>query len=142
MIANPSPIQATFGGMWITKLHILPSHVINATMQPFDAATGHLLATGEVHARAKADNQTVAPVIASIRATIARLSGNQSDLRLVNVSAPAPSQPVRIMAAFESGPPYIIRDAFALAATDQDFAATLQATMAEVATIANLSVQP
>jgi len=131
MIPNPTPITATFNGMWISNARIeMPAGKVNAKLQGYDPNTKHLLATGNKDIYGKA----ISPqLLADIVSNLKRIAGRNADIRLINVIAPDPSKNVAISVMFAEGTPYILRDAFALAETDQDFAEVFTEAMEFIA---------
>jgi hypothetical protein len=127
MIPNPTPVTATFNGMWISNARIImPAGRIDARVQAYDPTTKHLLATGSKDVRGKA---LTPELVASITAHLKRIAVRNSDIRVIHVGASDPTKPVNVTVMFSEGRPYSIRDAFALAATDEDFAEVFTAAM-------------
>ena len=128
MIPNPTPITATFSGMWIQNARIIGQRV-DARIVPYDGQA-HLLATGAREVRAK---QLPEELAAQITAVLQRLADTDQTPRIVHVSAFDPAKPVSVTVMFAGLRPYTIRDAFALAGTDAEFGAVFQTAMLTVA---------
>jgi hypothetical protein len=154
MIVNPTPITAaTFNGYWITNAQLIlgtgKPGILQANMLPYDGQ--HLLATGgrqvsELNVTKKAtDDAAFDGMLTSLKAEIARLSGNADAFGILHVSAPDPAKPVSIQVLWQEtadkeSSSYAIKDAYALAATDTQFAQVFGTAMAIIAGLAGLTV--
>lgn len=151
MIANPTPIiAATFNGMWITNLGIclavdnISKGYIQAKFAPYDGT--HILATEgrrlnmvDVPA-ARASDPVLDSTLTALVAELHRLSNKTADAQFLAVDAQKPGVPVHAVCKFADGTYYSIKDCYALAASDSVFAEVFQATMAEIARQAGLTV--
>jgi hypothetical protein len=154
MIVNPTPITAaTFNGYWITNVQLIlgtgKPGILQADLLPYDGQ--HLLATGgkrvsEVKLVQKATTDApIAAMLTALNAEITRLSGNADAFNILTVSAPDPAKPVSIAVLWQAigdkkSASYVIKDAYALAATDPQFAGVFSSTMAAIAGLAGLTV--
>lgn len=133
MIPNPAPITATFTGMWIRSARIIFSDGehsnTTAQMVAYDPDTKQLLLTGAKDVRKPLPDPLTARIIAELQ----RLADTERAIRVVHVSAPDPLKPVSVIIMFTEGSPHIIRDAYALAASDAAFASVFSDTMLFIA---------
>ncbi len=133
MIPNPNPITATFAGMWIQSAHLAPQDdgtiKASARMTPYDPVTKVLLATGAKNVRVTIPQE----LATSIKTELTRLSDTDRTIKNVFVGALDPARPVVVRVEFVEGQHHIIRDAYALAATDSAFALVFQAAMLSIA---------
>jgi hypothetical protein len=146
-ILNPTPVTpSTFAGMWVQHLAIVlptdekPKGVINANLLPYDGS--NLLVLGGKRAVAPLPTQDASTnaMLTSLKAELARLSGNTTDPLTITVSAQDPSKPVRASIRFADKKVHNIADCFALAATDQSFAGVFVSAMGEIARLAGLEI--
>lgn len=120
--------------MWIQHSQFIsPSGLVQASLLPYDGT--HLLATGR-----KIVNKKDEALVASVVAEAKRLSGKETDVKLVRVMAPEPSKPVMLHVLFADNSTHIEKDCYAKAATDAVFASAFSATMAAIASLAGLTV--
>ena len=121
--------------------------ILQAQLQPYDGV--HLLANAGKRvaiANIAAKNDTVLnTAIANLKAEVARLSGNVAEPTVVRVMAPDPTKPIVVQvlwanAAAPTKSSYLVGDAYALAATDSQFATTFTAVMVEIARQAGLTL--
>lgn len=127
MIPNPTPVTATFNGMWITNARVTAqAGRVDAKVQAYDPITKHLLATVSKDVRGKV---LTPELLEAITSNLKRIADRNSDIRTIHVAAPDPSKNVAILVIFSEGRSYSIRDAFALAVTDAEFAAVFTETM-------------
>lgn len=131
MIPNPTPVTATFNGMWITNARIaVQAGKVDAKLQAYDPITKHLLATVSKDVRGKV---LTPELLEAITSNLKRIADRNSDIRTIHVTAPDPSKNVAILVMFSEGRSYNIRDAFALAAIDVEFAEVFTETMSFIA---------
>lgn len=146
-IVNPTPVTTqTFNGMWVQHISVIfltgdkPKGAILAQLLPYDGA--NLLALGGKRVTRplpSAETETI-QMIDSLKAEVARLSGNNSEPLDIMIFAQDPSKPVSANIRFADKKAHNIADCFALAAKDGKFASVLGSTLAEIARIAGLSV--
>ena len=145
MIANPTPVTAaTFDGMWITSLNIVfpnanrPNGSLQGRLLPFDGQ--HLLATGGRNVRQALPADALTATLDTLKAECKRQASKTADPLFVTVMASDPANPVVANIVFDDRSSHVIRDCFALAATDAVFGGVLQAVMAKVADLAGLTI--
>jgi hypothetical protein len=129
MIPNPNPVttKGDFTGAWITNVRL--SIAVGGIVS-------HVRFNGEFILAERPTTQVLmAENTAAIDTTIAteaqRLTG-KSDLRLVMVSAPLPSRPIKITFVFSDKSKHEIPNAYAHAATDSVFAAAFTSVMTAI----------
>ena len=136
-IINPTPVTTgTFGGMWVTSLQLFldGKDFIQANFLPYDGT--HMLATGGTRL-----NQKIAPADFAALATEAKRQANKTaDIKFLQLHGNDPAKPVVARAFFTDGTMHSIPDCFGLCATDPTFAQVFLGTMAQVATLAGLTV--
>ena len=146
MINNPTPITTNvFDGMWITSIQIMLPHenhkgMLNASLLPYDGDK-HLLAIGRKDVRKPIPDAAIDAMIDAVTTEVKRQAATDRAVRVIHVNAPDPSKPVTAMVMFAEGRHHFIQDCFALAGTDQTFAAILGNVMAAIASIAGLSIE-
>lgn len=145
MITNPNPVTATFSGMWISRLSIiLPREgrkgTLIAVLNPYDADTQILLATGlrRVQVGLPTESEALIDAIEAAIAEVQRIANTNSEVADITVTAHDPKLPVGIAIRFTEGKGHAIKDAFALASTDSQFATAFTTVMAAVASEAGL----
>jgi hypothetical protein len=146
-ILNPTPVAAqTFSGMWVQNLNIIlptedkPKGTIQAQLLPYDGT--NLLALGgkRVMKPLPSAESATTQMLDNLKAEVARLSGNTSAPHHIMVSAQDPTKPVRASVRFVDKKMHNIADCFALATKDKVFATVFNATLVEIARLADLKI--
>lgn len=145
MITNPNPVTATFSGMWISRLSIiLPREgrkgTLIAVLNPYDADTQILLATGlrRVQVGLPTESEALTDAIEVAITEVQRIANTDREVADITVTAHDPKLPVGIAIRFTEGNGHAIKDAFALAGTDAQFASVFNTVMSSVAEAAGL----
>lgn len=148
-IQNPTPIEttATFDKLWVAHLRVVLSgeaQYLHAHLLPYNGshvlqAQPRLVRIVDLAAKRPQDAQLDA-VLSALEAEAKRHAGT-AEVRSVSVQAGSPERPVVVVIEKGEGQePYLIRDCFALAATDTQFATVLNGTLAEIARLASTTV--
>lgn len=137
MIQNPTPIQTNvFNGYWITSVQfIVDTKLVQASLLPYDGQ--HLLATNRRTVNISENTQTL---INAVILEIKRLSGKTVDVKFIRVIAPEPSKPIILHVTFSDNTTHIVQDCLALAGNDNTFAAVFNSALANIASLAGLTI--
>ena len=133
MLEHPNPItvSGTFNGLWIKSARINIGGPIIVTSVHFNGSQILGDDSNSVH-RAS----TATAINDAVVAEVTRLT-SRTGLRAVSVNAPSPSKPICVVCSFDSGAPHIIKDAYALAATDHVFGAAFASVMTAIGNLIN-----
>jgi hypothetical protein len=123
---NPLSISGDFTGLWIRSARISIGGPIIVSAVHFNGVQILGDDTNSVHPASTATSINEAVV-----AEVTRLTG-RTGLKVVSVNAPSPSKPICVVCSFDAGPPHIIKNAYALAATDSTFAAAFTNVMTQI----------
>lgn len=137
-IVNPTPITpGVFDGMWINSLQLFldGKDFVQASFLPYDGT--HLLATGGKRHFSKINPSNFAAIVAEAK----RQANKTTDVKFVQVFAPDPAKPVTARVFFVDNTNHTVADCFGLCGTDPVFAEVFLGMMAQVATLAGLTVQ-
>ena len=153
-IACPSPIAATtFDQMWISSVRVmLPKYGFlgNISVKFHPRSGDHILATDLVYlnltdlVKEQVDDLELKSVLDGLVTECGRqrfgVLEQTATLKSLNVRASSPTKPVIAVMDFTDGQRHTIEDCYALAATDFQFAVTLDSILVKLAQKANLTI--